>query len=77
VSCVGELRLVCHTEFSVVLYPITAVHKFHPGLVTKEKTNKWRPAYLLLDWLYTYSSQALATDEGPNPRCQGQSFTPD
>jgi len=65
VSRDGQLILACDTQFSVVFYPITAVHKFHSRLVTNEKTNKRRPVYLLLDWLYTYSPQASAGDEGP------------
>jgi len=77
VSRDGELILVCDTESSVGFYPITAVHKFHSKLVTNEKTNKQRPVYLLLVWLYTYSPQASAADEGPHSRSEGQSFTPD
>jgi len=64
VSRDGQLILVCDTEFSVVFYPITAVHKFHSRLVTK-KTNERRAMYLLLEWVYTYSLQASAADEGP------------
>lgn len=63
VSRDGELILVCDTEFSVLFYPITAVHKFHSRLVTNEKTNKRRP--VVLGWLYMYSPQALAAHEGP------------